>query len=450
MPSLRHLLLILLLPIAPELAAATASAPARPANVVVILADDLGYTDLGCYGGTEIPTPQLDALARGGARFTAAYTSGCVCSPTRAGFLAGRYQQRYGFDANAEGRAQPADRGPRALEKSAVTFAQRMKSAGYATGLVGKWHVGAEPGYRPTERGFDEFYGLYPYGLAAADARIHRGLEPTTQPANAMAAFADEALGFIDRHAARPFFLYLAFTAVHGPFVGPSPYRERFSGLSPANRGLYAADLVQMDDIVGRVAARLRERGLDRNTLLVFLGDNGGPGGAARNGVLRGTKWTLWEGGIRVPMIASWPGRIPAGQTIAAPAIQIDLLPTALAVAGVTPAPEWRLDGRNLLPLLEGRAASDSPPLFWRFGPQYAVRAGNWKLLKPHLNAAPQLYDLTADPGEKSDRAAREPARVAALQATWDRWNADNETPRWIDQRWNGDGPRPGGKAKKK
>jgi arylsulfatase A-like enzyme len=424
-------------------------APRRKPNIVVILSDDQGYQDAGVYGLRDAATPHLDALARGGVRFTNGYSSGPVCSPARAGLVTGRYQQRFGFDANAEGKAQPTDRGPRALDRGQTTVAQRLKALGYATGLFGKWHLGPEPGYRPTERGFDEFYGFYPYGLAAkgpdgGPLPIYRGLEQVPAPANHMEQFCTEALSFIDRHRAEPFLLYLPFSAVHGPMVAPQPWLSRLDTQVPENRRRYLADLTQMDDIIGRVLARLRERGLEEDTLVFFIGDNGGPGGAARNGALRGTKWTLWEGGVRVPYLVQWKGRIPAGQVLDQPVIQLDVLPTAVAAAGGTPQPEWQLDGVDLLPLVTGR--SNTPPhdaLYWRFGVQYAVRQGDWKLVKPHVDSAPKLFNLAADVGERDDLAAREPARVKALQTLWDTWNKANETPRWIDLRWNGDGPGP-------
>ncbi len=437
------------------LALAATSASARP-NVVLFVADDMGNADCGASGCTDIATPQIDALAKGGVRFTSGYTSGCVCSPTRAGLIAGRYQQRFGFDANAEGMARPgaADRGPRALDIAQTTFPQRMKALGYATGMVGKWHLGAEDGYRPEQRGFDFFYGIHPFGLAGkgpdgeTPPPVYRNGTAVETPKNHMEAFCSESLAFIDQHKAEPFLLYMAFTAVHGPFVAPQPWLDRQDTQTPANRRRYAADMAQLDDIVGRVMARLRERGLEENTLVFFFSDNGGPGGAADNGPLRGTKWTLWEGGIRVPFIASWKGRIPAGRTLDQPVIQLDASATALAAAGAPLAPEWRLDGVNLLPLLEGKtAAAPHEALYWRFGVQYAVRQGDWKLVKPHIDTAPRLHNLARDLGEQNDLAAQNPEKVKQLQALWDAWNANNEPPRWIDVRWNGDGARPKKKA---
>jgi arylsulfatase A-like enzyme len=189
---------------------------------------------------------------------------------------------------------------------------------------------------------------------------------------------------------------------------------------------------------------RVKERGLDNDTLVFFCSDNGGSGGAAHNGALSGTKWTLWEGGIRVPYIVRWPGRIPAGQILDQLAIHTDVMPTALAAAGIAAKPEWKLDGANLLPLLDNtNRAEPHSALYWRFGVQYAVRQGNWKLVKPHIDMQPRLFNLANDIGEKHDLAAKHPERVKELQALWDQWNAGNEPPRWIDNRWNGDGPRP-------
>jgi arylsulfatase A-like enzyme len=433
-------------------AADAAAAENRRPNVIVFVADDMGSADCGAYGGRDIPTPHLDALAAAGARFTNGYTSGCVCSPTRAGLMTGRYQQRFGFDANAEGRPAPTDRGPRALDRAQTTMGQHLKAQGYATALFGKWHLGAEPGYLPTERGWDEFYGFLPFGLGAQPPQgpaFYRGKQEVARPANAMEQICTEALDFIDRRQRDPFLLYLPFPAVHGPMVGPEPWLSRMANVQPPARRKYAADLAQLDDIIGRVLARLRERGLEEHTLVFFFSDNGGPGGQTNNGVLRGTKWTLWDGGIRVPFIVQWKGRIPAGRVLEQPVIQIDVLPTALAAAGARLRPEWKLDGADLLPVLTGAtAAPPHPALYWRFGVQYAVRQGDWKLLKPRHDSAPLLFNLRDDPSEKSDQAAARPEQARALQQLWDTWNAGNEPPRWIDLRWNGDGA--GKKAGKK
>jgi arylsulfatase A-like enzyme len=362
---------------------ALSSAAAQKPNVVLFVADDMGFADCGVYGAKDIPTPNIDSLAKNGVRFTHGYTSGCVCSPTRAGLMTGRYQQRFGFDANAEGKGT-GDKAPRALDIQQVTFAQRMKTLGYATALFGKWHLGPDPGYLPTQRGFDEFYGFLPFGIGAMQPQgppIYRGTNIVEKPQNHMEQFCAEALSFIDRRQKEPFFLYLPFSAVHGPMVGPEPWLGKLDNIVQMNRRKYAADLTQMDDIIGRVMTRLRERGLEENTLVFFFSDNGGPGGAADNGVLRGTKWTLWDGGIHVPFIAQWKGRIPAGRVIDHPVIQVDVLPTAIAAAGGTIQPEWKLDGANLLPCLEGKTrAAPHDALYWRFGTSMrcAREIGSW------------------------------------------------------------------------
>ncbi|MGC4033213.1 MAG: sulfatase [Tepidisphaeraceae bacterium] len=427
------------------------TALARQPNIVLIVADDLGYADLSSYGSKAIPTPHIDALAKSGIRFTNGYSSGAICSPSRAGLLTGRYQARFGLEANTEEKAAPESQTPRALDKGQITLAQRLKSAGYVTGAFGKWHLGATDGYLPTQRGFDEFYGLLPYGIGSNPPYgppVYRGTAEVPKPANHVEQFAIESLSFIDRNADKPFFLYVPLTAVHGPFVGAKPWIDEVDSQVPANRRRYEADVRQLDDVVGRLVSRIKEKGLEKETLILFYGDNGGPGGASDNGVLKGTKWTLWEGGIRVPFIVSWKDHIKPELTLNQPVIQIDLAPTALAAAGVTPPADAKFDGQNLLPFFEGKTAeAPHDTLFWRFGPQYAVRQGDWKLVKPHIDSKPLLFNLANDIGETKDLAATFPDRVTKLQKLWDDWNANNEAPRWGGAFWNGDGPAP--KAKK-
>lgn len=418
-----------------------AGTPRKP-NIVVIYADDLGYADLGVTGGKAVPTPHIDSLARSGVRFTQGYVTGCVCSPSRAGLMTGRYQQRFGFDANAEGERK-TDRTPRGLDLKQVTFAQHLRTQGYVTGLVGKWHLGGRDGYLPTQRGFQEFYGLLPHGIGAGkgeDVPIYRGTQRVATPSDHTVAFGQEAAAFIERHKSTPFFLYLAFTAVHAPYVAPVSYLKKVEHVTDRRKRPYLAMLACLDDAIGGVLAKLRAHQLEEQTLIFFASDNGGPLNATKNnGPYRGGKWSLWEGGIRSPILVQWKGRIPAGRQLPHLVNQLDFLPTALAAAGVAVRPEWQLDGVNVLPLLEGK--SDAAPhdaLYWRFGIQYAVRQGDWKLVKPELKQAPKLFDLKNDPGEKTDLAARHPDQVKRLQALWDAWNARNEPPRWIDERWNG------------
>ncbi|MDR1958010.1 MAG: sulfatase-like hydrolase/transferase, partial [Planctomycetaceae bacterium] len=379
-------------------------------NIVIFLVDDPGSADFGFQGTKRVKTPNIDRLAHNGVRFTNAYTTGCVCSPTRAGLMTGRYQQRFGFDANAEGKAS-GDKNVRALDIAQTTTAQRFKALGYATAIFGKWHLGAGEEYLPQARGFDEFAGVLPHGLAAKEpdgspAKFYRGTTVIPRPENPMEEYAREATSFIDRNRSKPFFLYLPFTHVHGPHVGTPQYLDTLDEDIPLNQRKYLADLLETDAVIGKIMDSLREKGLEENTLVFFLGDNGGPGGAADNGQLRGTKWYLWEGGIRVPFAVYWKGHIQGGQVSDHPVISLDIIRTALTAAGATIDPAWKLDGADLWPLLQGQ--SDAAPhdaLYWRFGSQYAVRKGDWKLIKPHIDKEPQLYNLAADVGEQTDLA---------------------------------------------
>ncbi|OGV66782.1 MAG: hypothetical protein A2283_15180 [Lentisphaerae bacterium RIFOXYA12_FULL_48_11] len=422
-------------------------------NILILYIDDMGYADLGVTGNTQCPTPNIDSIAKNGARFENSYVTACVCSPSRAAVMSGRYQQRFGFDANAEGGSKPVKGNVKGLELSQPTFADRFKAIDYVTGIVGKWHIGSdEPAYLPNSRGFDEFYGLLPHGIGAGKngetVPIWRNRESAPVPEDHTVTFGKEAESFIDRHKDAPWFLYCAFTAVHAPFVSPKKYETDMAQIEPVSRGKYLAMLSCLDDVIGRIMEKLREHGLEENTLIFLASDNGGPGGAANNGIFRGTKWTLWEGGIRSPICIQWKGRIQAGQVIPHMVTQLDWLPTALAAAGVEAHPEWKLDGVNILPLLEGKTdAAPHNALFWRFGVQYAVREGDWKLVKAHVNDAPRLHNLVKDPGEQTDLAAQEPDRVKQLQGLWDEWNKSNEPPRWVDERWNGEGAKPKKKA---
>jgi arylsulfatase A-like enzyme len=337
-----------------------AEAGARKPNVLIILADDLGCADLGFQGGKDIPTPNLDALARAGVRCTDGYVSCPVCSPTRAGLLTGRYQQRFGHEYN------PGLGKDVGLPLTETTLADLLRSAGYATGALGKWHLGNEPQFHPLRRGFDEFYGFLggahyyvptrpdpadPFAKAYSQPMI-RDHAQVGQPAHLTDALGQEAVAFIERHKTEPFFLYLAFNAVHVPLQSTDAYLDRFRAIASPARRTYAAMLSAMDFAVGRVARKLQAEGLDRDTLIFFLSDNGGHpmANAARNDPLRGEKSTVYEGGIRVPFVVKWTGRIPAGDTYTRPVISLDILPTALAAAGIQPPRRLSLDGVNLLP----------------------------------------------------------------------------------------------------
>ena len=423
-----------------------AAESAKKPNILVIVADDLGYSDLGFQGGADIPTPAIDSLAAGGIRFTNGYVSGPYCSPTRAGLLTGRYQQRFGHEFNPGGNRN----GGHGLPLGETTFANRFKDAGYVTGLVGKWHLGSAPEYHPQKRGFDEFFGFLGGAHTYFDkqnAEILRGTQKLSEPDYLTDAFGREAVSFIERHKQEPFLLYLAFNAVHTPMEAEESDREKFGTIQDETRKTYAAMLGAMDDAVGRVLKTLRESQLEENTLIFFISDNGGPTmqgttiNSSINSPLRGSKRTTLEGGIRVPFVIQWKGHLPAGRVYNQPVIQLDIQPTALAAAGVQVRPEWKLDGVNLLPFISGQ--TDGVPhdsLFWRLGEQNAVRHGPWKLVQYDLNvesyptrgvSSKKLYHLATDLGETNDLAEKHPEKVKELEALWQTWNQQLSKPLW-------------------
>jgi arylsulfatase A-like enzyme len=432
-------------------AAEPSSLAGRP-NLVILLADDLGYADVGFQGCRDIPTPHIDALAQSGVRCTNGYVSGPYCSPTRAGLLTGRYQQRFGHEFNPGG----GEADTIGLPTGEVTIADRLQKAGYATGIVGKWHLGGSPRFHPQKRGFDEFFGFlggaHPYFPGRGQAPILRGTDPVQEPEYLTDAFAREAVAFIDRHKAEPFFLYVSFNAVHTPMDATDDRLSRFASIADPKRRTYAAMLTAMDEAVGRVREKLRAEGLTENTLVVFFSDNGGPTmpgtttNASRNDPLRGSKRTTLEGGVRVPFVWSWPGTLPSGKVYENPLIQLDVLPTFLAAAGAEPAAEGKLDGVNLLPFLKGEnAGRPHDTLYWRFGAQRAIRHGDWKLVQYDTGAdeggssrgdSPKvsplkLYNLKDDIGETRDLASRQPDKVEELGALWKAWDAQLVEPLW-------------------
>jgi arylsulfatase A-like enzyme len=418
--------------------AATTPAAANRPNILLILADDMGYGELSCQGNPEIPTPNIDSIAKHGIRFTSGYVSGPCCGPSRAGLMTGRYQQRFGFEFNLGA-------GGGGLPIKEKTIADRLKAAGYATGMFGKWHLGYAPKFEPTRRGFDWYFGFAaacrPYhihpgelGKSLLDEARQMELTYTTD------AFAAEASAFIEKHRAEPWFVYLPFNAVHASPASnrglvpqdAGKYRARFPQIADGKRRTYAGMESAMDDAVGVVLAKLRALKLEENTLIFFLSDNGGPTWqtTSRNDPLRGCKGDVLEGGVREPFLIQWKGHLPAGKTDGRPIIQLDILPTALAAAGAPVSGEAQLDGLNLMPYLTGeKPAPPHKSLCWRYGKKHAIRMGDWKLTDEGDGA--KLYDLAHDIGEKTDLAAKEPAKLKELEAAYDRWNAGNVSPRW-------------------
>ncbi len=427
-----------------------AGATKRP-NIIVILADDMGHGDCGINGCKDIPTPHIESLAKHGVRCRQGYISAPQCSPTRAGLMTGRYQQRFGHEHNAahEGSALPL---------SETTLAVRLRAAGYVTGLVGKWHLGLDDLHHPQIRGFTEFFGFLgganpylPKGKGVVP-RVLRGKQDAQEKEFLTEAFAREAVSFIERHQKAPFFLYLAFNAPHGPLEAASKYLKRFEHIKDETRRTYAAMVSAMDDAIGQVLAKLRETGLEENTLIVFLSDNGGPTdvNGSSNWPFRGVKGELREGGIRTPFLLQWKARLPAGRVYDHPVISLDIAPTALAAGHAPIPPEARFDGVNLLPYLTGQ--NPAPPhdtLYWRFSfppnqPdrwKWAIRQGDWKLFtdidanrkksaQDVRNGNLKLVNLAEDITESKDLSQQHPEKVEALHEAWKKWNAEMAPPR--------------------
>jgi arylsulfatase A-like enzyme len=419
----------------------TANAGKRRPNIVVIISDDMGYADIGCHGCRDIATPNIDSIARQGIRFTNGYVSCPVCSPTRAGLATGRYQQRFGHEYNT-GPPPGGLREHVGLPLTEVTIADVLKSAGYVTGAVGKWHLGMVKHFHPFKRGYDEFFGFLHGGHSYVDPGlgtfnpILRGTEPVDEKEYLTDAFSREAVAFVERHHSESFFLYLAYNAVHTPMQSPERYKDSFKQITNPKRRIYAGMLTAMDEGIGKLLAKLRELDLEENTLLFFINDNGGPTAAngSRNAPLRATKGTMYEGGIRVPFMVQWPGRLKAGDVYENPVISLDILPTVAAAGGAGLPKDRNLDGVNLLPYLTGK--KKQPPheiLFWRSGQNHAARKENWKLVK--MGDETGLYNLASDISESKDLKEDKPDVFKEMQKAYERWDSQMVEPVWTMQR---------------
>ena len=477
---IRFWLVLFIVIAVPSLSSVAAEQRSERPNIILIVVDDLGYGELGCQGNPEIPTPYIDSLARDGVRFTSAYVTASFCSPSRAGLLTGRYQTRFGHELNPTGRHNLDP--DAALPAPERTLANVLQDAGYATGLVGKWHLGGTDEAHPLRRGFDEFYGFLheghfyvppPYKGVTSFLRrarlpegatgrrfaegdtiwtshlgrneppydennpILRGTKPIREEAYLTDALAREAVAFIDRHRAEPFFLYLSWNAVHSPMQGADAYMERFAHIEDVHRRVFAAMLANLDDGIGAVLNKLRDEGLDERTVIFFISDNGGPTAelTSSNDPLRGGKGDLYEGGIRVPFLVRWPGVLLAGTTHDQPVISTDVFVTACAAAGVR-CDGRRLDGIDLRPHLTGKASG--PPhevLYWRMGNKAALRQGNWKIVRHRRTGEFELYDLARDVSETSDLAETHPGKLATLTARWEQVDAEMVDPVWTPNR---------------
>lgn len=422
--------------------AAPSRPPVRP-NIIVILADDLGYGDVGAYGGRDVQTPNIDRLAASGVRMTDFYANQATCAPSRAALMLGKYQQRFGFFGNPGARNLESY----GLPGSERTLPERLKARGYATAMVGKWHLGYTPPSSPNARGFDSFFGFlegafaYTAHASSGSKAALRDGKPATMPAHTTEAFTKEAVDFIDQHKSSPFFIYASYNAVHAPLQTTQAYLDRVKGIKDPDRRTYLAMLLALDDGVGEIVKALERNGLRQNTLIVFTSDNGGPTWqtTSTNGPLNGVKVTTLEGGIRVPTIFSWPGVVPQGRTSATVGIGMDITATALRAAN---APTDGLDGVNLLPYLRGKKSGDAHrQLFWESTMFGAVREGRWKLVRAEGDYF--LFDLHSDLGERRDLAAVHPRRVARMKTALAVWAATMAPPgNWMMT------PRPESKGK--
>jgi arylsulfatase A-like enzyme len=454
----------------------------RPPNVILILADDLGYADLSAHGNTKISTPNIDSLAASGARMTDAYASNAVCAPSRAGLMTGRYQQRFGFEFNpvsvrfAEalgtwemaGELQPrfdevaaADPPPPeevGLEPDETTLAELLRANGYATAHIGKWHLGTGEKYDPRQHGFDTWYGFWsgatrfgprndpnlvetvvednPVDVFLAEYLsydIVRNGEPVDETRYQTYAIAEETAAFISANRDRPFFVYAAFGAPHDPLQAPRDIYEELGHIEDEHMRVYQAMVVALDRGVGTILEALETAGVADDTMVLFSSDNGGAlylGLEGINDPLRGGKATFWEGGFRVPFFVKWPGHIPPGTVVNAPTSLLDVFPTVAEAAGAAAGGGKPLDGRTLLPVISDAAAGHEV-LFWRSGDLRAVRRGDWKLISSADPPRIYLYDLSADPGEENDVSGERQEIVAELETLLAEHDTELEQPRW-------------------
>jgi arylsulfatase A-like enzyme len=420
---------------------AQAAGPAVKPNVIVVLVDDMGWKDLSCQGSPLYETPHIDRLANTGLRFTNGYTACTVCSPTRAAMMTGEYPARLHITDWIAGHKRPHAKltvpdWQLFLPLDTVTVAERLKSAGYATAAIGKWHLGDEP-YYPQHHGFDENIGGY-----------HRGQPPSYFAPYKIPTLAegpegeyltdreaDEAVRFITNHRDRPFFLYLPHYCVHTPIQSKQDVAAKYAtksvtGLRVKNDA-YAAMVESVDDAVGRILDTLDSLGIRDTTAIFFTSDNGGLFNITDNAPLRAGKGSAYEGGVRVPFIVSWPGQTKAGTTSDVPAITMDVPATILELTGVGNAPDQVLDGRSLAPVFAGKPL-DRDALYWHYPhyhpggatPYSAIRAGTWRLIHFYEDGRSELYDLATDIGETENLAAGQPERVAELKQKLDTWLA--------------------------
>ncbi|MBK1876975.1 sulfatase-like hydrolase/transferase [Pelagicoccus mobilis] len=424
------------------------SAYAEKPNVIVFMADDMGYADAGFTGATDILTPNLDRLAQSGVVFKQGYANHAFCGPSRAAFLSGRYQHRFGFETNpAYDPANPLA----GIDVGEKLFPARMQDAGYVTGCIGKWHLGAAEDFHPNNRGFDYFYGFLGGGHDYFKIDLSKpvkegylqGLVRNKRPADfegyLTTALSRDAVRFVQDNKDNPFFLFVSYNAPHQPLQAPKEDLDRYSHIDDKKRRAYAAMIDVMDRGIGEVMQALEENGLRENTLVFFTSDNGGPqpsktspkgGNASKNGPFRGGKGNFYDGGVHVPFIASWPAKIKGGITYDYPVIAIDIARTAVAVAGGEALSVPAMEGVDLVPYLSGEEkGAPHEALFWRGGDgkNWSVLASNGdKYLLDPKSKQPQMYHLPDDVSERNDILAAHPERAMELFKLWEEWNEAN------------------------
>jgi arylsulfatase A-like enzyme len=412
----------------------------RPPNIVILLADDLGYGDLSVHGAKDVQTPNIDSIFRGGMEFKEAYVSYPACGPSRASLMTGRHHLMMGFPSNPD-QVIPTEPGNLlGLPKGELTLADLLKKQGYATGLFGKWHLGVQPECHPLNRGFDEFYGflnsLYRYfdlGNTKLPDCMQRGFERTHEKEYLTDAFARESAGFIERHKEQPFLLFASFSAVHTPLMydkdlGNTPVPLDGTADLAENRRMLVNMIEGLDRGVGTIMQKLKACGLEDSTLVFFLSDNGGPEktGVYSNGSLRGYKGSLYEGGMRVPMAVYWPGKIKPGGSYEHPVLATDIFATSVESAGGQLPTDRRYDSKNMMPLLTGishEPLHGEETLCWDALGMQAARKGDWKLVMQNKKVI-GLYNIPADAGEQNNLAGAYPERVQELRGAFDRWSA--------------------------
>jgi arylsulfatase A-like enzyme len=449
-------------------------ASTSPPNIILLLADDLGSGELGFQGNTQIPTPHIDSIAKNGIKFTQAYVTAPNCSPSRAGLLTGRIPTRFGYEFNPIG-ARNEDPGT-GLPGKQITLAEWLHDRGYTTGLIGKWHLGGAADYHPMRHGFDEFFGFtheghyflpppwegattmlrrktLPGGKKGrwesnhliytthmghnepdydANNPIIRGGQPVVEPEYLTDAFTRESVNFVNRHADKPFFLYVAYNAVHSPLQGADEYMKKFSHTEDIHRRIFAAMLSNLDDSVGSILNAVRKNNLEEKTLIIFLSDNGGPTRELTSSNLpyRGEKGQMYEGGIRVPMAMQWKGTLPSDSTFNGLTSSLDLFAT---VGGLFESKLPKMDGVNLMPyLLEEQTTAPRKTLFWRQGKRTALRSGDWKLVNMRGSIdSPiwELYNIASDPTESKNLASKKPKQIQQLIRTWNTYQNEMRSP---------------------